>query len=163
MRYLFVPFMFIAINIYAPTLDQEEQRNARMEEEMRRIEREKRIDLLLEAIRIVESGGVYDTKGASGEYGAYQFTKPTWRMYSYLYFREILDMTPENQDKVARRKVEKLVDNGFSDKEIASFWNSGRRDWRGRVGVNQWGVRYDVPNHVRKVDSVLTKIRGDET
>jgi hypothetical protein len=119
------------------------------------MERENRIERLLYAIREVESGGNYEMVGGSREYGAYQFTMATWRMYTFLYFREILEMSPENQDRVARQKVENLVDAGFSDREIASIWNCGKPDWEGRIGVNRYGVRYNVPHHVEKVIAKL--------
>jgi len=100
-------------------------------------------------IREIESRGDYNARGGSGERGAYQFTRSTWTLYSYKYFGELLPMTPENQDEVARRKIEELVDKGFELSEIAAFWNSGRVGWMGE-GINSYGVFYSVPNYVRK-------------
>jgi hypothetical protein len=149
------------LNTLAPILDKE-YRNNRFEQIVKIIEEEiafnKRVDLLLQAIKIVESGGDYTIKGKSGEIGAYQFTRATYRMYSYLYFKELLPMTPENQDKIARKKIENLVKAGFTDSEIASFWNSGSPKWKGKVGVNKYGVKYNVPKYVEKFNETIKKL-----
>ena len=79
------------LNTLAPVLDGE-YKNNRFEQIIKVIEEEiafnKRVDLLLQAIKIIESRGNYSVKGESSEYGAYQFTSATYRMYSYLYFKE---------------------------------------------------------------------------
>lgn len=146
----------------APVLDKE-YKNNRFEQIVKVIEEKiafnKRVDLLLETIKIIESGGNYNTKGKSLEYGAYQFTNATYRMYSYLYFKELLPMTPENQDKIARKKVENLVKAGFTDSEIASFWNSGSPKWEGKIGVNKYGVKYNVPKYVSDFNNTLNKLK----
>lgn len=131
--------------------------------ETRRLQaRERRINILLRTIRIVESSNGKFVEGDSGENGAYQFTKPTWRRYSQRYFGEIIPMTLDNQDMIARRKVEELVDAGLSDLQIGSYWNCGKPDWEGRVGINNHGVRYDVPNHVRKFERALVRLNSAE-
>lgn len=110
----------------------------------------KRVETILETIRIIESRNRYEVKGASGEYGAYQFTTATWRYYCQVFFKEYLDITvPENQDKVAEAKIRMLIKNGFTDEEIASFWNSGRKEYKGRIGTNKYGVQYNVPAYVK--------------
>ena len=145
----------------APVLDGE-YKNNRFEQIVKVIEEEiafnKRVDLLLETIKIIESGGNYSIKGKSLEYGAYQFTSTTYRMYSYLYFKELLPMTPENQDKIARKKIENLVKAGFTDSEIASFWNSGSPEWEGKIGINKYGVKYNVPKYVENFNNTIKKL-----
>lgn len=149
------------LNTLAPVLDRE-YRNNRFEQIVKVIEEKiafnKRVDLLLQTIKIVESGGDYTVKGKSSEYGAYQFTSATYKMYSYLYFKELLPMTPENQDKIARKKIENLVKTGFTDSEIASFWNSGSPKWEGKIGINKYGVKYNVPKYVEKFDKTIKKL-----
>ena len=149
------------LNTLAPVLNKE-YRNNRFEQIVKIIEEEiafnKRVDLLLQTIKIIESGGNYNIKGKSSEYGAYQFTSATYRMYSYLYFKKLLPMTPENQDKIARKKVENLVKAGFTDSEIASFWNSGSPKWEGKIGINKYGVKYNVPKYVEKFNKTIKKL-----
>ena len=121
--------------------------------------REQRIDNILLTLRTIESQGDYEAVGKSREYGAYQFTPESFAQYSYRHFGELLDITlPENQDKVARKKVEELIDKGYTEEQIASIWNSGRASYEGRVGVNRFGVRYDVPKYVNNFIAVLNQI-----
>lgn len=150
-RVAFIPLLLFSMASFAPnTYDYKERQEGRVDDEIKRIKMEERINRLLRTIRYIESRDNYTLWGASGEYGAYQFMHSTWRMYSHMYFGRILPMTEANQDKVARAKVEQLVNRGFTNKEIASFWNSGKREYKGRRGINSQGVAYDVPRHVER-------------
>jgi len=144
--------LILAINLSskAPTLDKEFL-ETRFNNNVKEILLQDRINLILKTIRIIESRENYQLKGKSKEYGAYQFTKATWKYYSYVFFKKYLDIKiPENQDLVARAKVDMLVRNGFTNEEIASFWNSGSKKWKGKIGTNKYGVKYNVPNYVNK-------------
>ena len=57
--------------------------------------------LLAKSIAHVETGGKYDARGRSGEYGKYQFTQPKWRALAGKYLgNPDADVTdPVNQDK----------------------------------------------------------------
>ena len=121
--------------------------------------KERRVLLILKTIRIIESGGDYTIKGATGEKGAYQFMPATWKSYCLLFFNEILDINnPLNQDKVAKLKVSLFIEKGYSNTEIASVWNCGSRYWKGKIGINKKGTRYDVPRHVYKFIKIYEKI-----
>ena len=126
------------------------------------------VEDIMNAIKQVESGGNYQAKGGSGEFGAYQFMPGTWTGWSRQYASEVLkmsvdqlEMTPENQDAVARWKIQGLVSQGYSPQEIASIWNSGGPKWEGKVGVNKHGIRYDVPGYVNKVTNALQTGMGE--
>lgn len=117
---------------------------------------------IMNAIRQVESGGNYEARGGSGEYGAYQFMPETWQSWSSQYANEVLqmsvaelEMTQENQDAVAGWKIKKLVDQGYNPQEIASIWNSGKPEWKGKIGTNKYGVKYNVPAYVSKIEKAL--------
>ena len=59
---------------------------------------------LAKAIGQSESGGKYDAKGKSGEYGAYQYTPTTWASDSHKYLGSVVPLeqaTPAQQDEVA--------------------------------------------------------------
>lgn len=121
-------------------------------------------DQIANAIKLVESGGNYNAQGASGENGAYQFMPGTWASWSSEYASQVLQqsvaklpMTPENQDAVAKFKIQQWLNQGYTPDQIASMWNSGSPDYQGKVGVNSKGVKYDVPSYVNKVTSVLAK------
>lgn len=113
---------------------------------------EARVKSLLHAFLIAESGGDYSAPGLSGEYGGYQFLPDTWRMYCKKLIGRVLDITiPANQDLVARKKLERLIHAGYSDKQIAAIWNCGSSNYENRRGINKYGVYYDVPAYVEKV------------
>lgn len=120
-------------------------------------------DELAEAIKQVESGGNYNAKGASGENGAYQFMPDTWTQWSSEYARNVLQqsnaklpMTPENQDAVAKWKIQQWLNQGLTPQQVAAKWNSGSEfGWENKKGVNSKGVAYDVPAYVNKVNNAL--------
>jgi hypothetical protein len=116
---------------------------------------------LAKAIRQKESGGRFDARGASGEAGAYQFTKPTWQKSAQKYIGNAnAPLTPENQNKVAYSQIKEWKDQGYNPGQIASMWNSGKPDPTGNVGVNKFGVKYDTPAYVQGVYSEYQKLKG---
>jgi len=111
---------------------------------------------LAKAIRQVESGGRM-VPGASGEYGAYQFTEPTWNSYASKYGinTPLKESTIELQNEVAYKKIKEWKDAGYNPGQIASMWNAGEgrpdayvQNWK---GVNKYGVAYDTPAYAKKV------------
>lgn len=109
---------------------------------------------LTKAIGKSESSGNYAAQGKSGEYGAYQYTKPTWEADSQKYLGQVVPLeqaTPAQQDEVAYKKVSDLGKQGYNPAQIASIWNSGKPQWEGNVGVNKYGVKYDTPAYVKNV------------
>ena len=116
---------------------------------------------IADSIKRVESGGDYNAKGKSGEFGAYQFMPRTWNAWSNEYLKSqgkqpmSLLPTPANQDAVATWKIEQLQKQGYTPDQIASIWNSGSPEYAGKVGTNSQGVKYNVPGYVKKVTSNL--------
>ena len=112
---------------------------------------------LAKAIRNTETGGSkdpYNQKGASGEFGAYQFMPATYKALAKQHLGdENAAPTIENQNKIAYTEIKRLKDAGKTPAEIASYWNSGKttayKD--GLKGTNKQGVNYDVPAYVTKV------------
>ena len=124
------------------------------------------------AIKQIESNNNYEAKGASGEYGAYQFMPATWDSWSSDYANKVLgqstrrlEQTPENQDAVAEFKIQQWLSQGLSSEQIAAKWNSGSEiGWENKIGVNKQGVAYNVPNYVKKFNQALgTKVGTGET
>jgi hypothetical protein len=121
---------------------------------------------LTKAIRQVESGGKLDARGASGEFGGYQFTPDTWKAYS----SEVGLNVPleqanrEQQNQVAYNKIKQWKDQGYNIGQVASMWNAGQgrpnayqEDHR---GVNSYGVQYDTPGYAQKVAEAYQGIKG---
>lgn len=113
---------------------------------------------LAKAIRQHESGGNYKAKGGSGEFGAYQFMPSTWKSWAKQYLGDSnAKMDEINQNKVAYYKILELKNKGYNPGQIASIWNSGKPDWKGKVGVNKYGAKYNVPKYVQNVYSLYKK------
>lgn len=120
---------------------------------------------LAKAIRQAESGGNFTARGKSGEYGAYQYTKPTWDVESVKYLGRNVQLeqaTPEEQNEVMYKKIKELKDKGWNIGEIASYHNSGKKDafrnnWS---GTNQFGVRYDTPAYAEKVANTYQQFKS---
>lgn len=108
------------------------------------------------AIKQVESSGNYNAKGGSGEFGAYQFMPSTWKSWAAQYLgNPNAEMTPANQDKVAQAKIQDLLNQGYSAKEIALIWNGGSPTVK--KGTNKYGVAYDSGAYANKVMGALSK------
>jgi hypothetical protein len=109
---------------------------------------------LAKAIRQHESDNNYYSKGKSDEFGAYQYTKDTWKSDAKKYLGdENASMTPENQDKAAYYSIKELKDAGKTPEQVASIWNSGDENayLQNKKGKNSYGVDYDVPGYVNSV------------
>lgn len=117
---------------------------------------------LAKAIRQTESGGKFDVKGASGEYGAYQWMPGTWKMHAKQALgNENAPMTPDNQNAVAYTVLKTWKDQGLNPAQIAAKWNSGsEKNWENKIGVNKQGVNYNVPLYVKKVTDTYQQFKG---
>jgi muramidase (phage lysozyme) len=106
------------------------------------------------AIKAVESGGNYNAKGASGEFGAYQFMPNTWKQWAGEFLGDPnAKPTPQNQDYVANAKVNSLIQQGYTPEQIALIWNGGTPVRKS--GVNKFGVKYDSGAYADKVLATL--------
>ena len=119
---------------------------------------------LAKAIRQTESGGNFTAKGKSGEYGAYQFTEPTWKAMSSKYGvnAPLNKATSEQQNEVAYRQVKEWKDKGYNPGQIASMWNSGKPDAyldSTYKGTNKSGAKYDVPAYAKSVATAYQAIK----
>ncbi len=115
---------------------------------------------LASAIKRQESAGSkdpYNAKGASGEFGAYQFMPDTWKGWAKTHLGdENAPMTMENQNKVAYKQIKSWKEKGYNPAQIAAAWNAGEGSlkddkWETNVGKNSLGVSYDTPSYVRNV------------
>lgn len=120
------------------------------------------------AIKSVETSGSqnpYQAKGGSGEYGAYQYTAPTWAADSQKYLGQAVPLegaTTAQQNQVAYGKIKDLKAQGYTPDQVASIWNSGKPDPTGNVGTNSAGVKYDTPQYVRSVTSAYNQFKNGQ-
>jgi len=106
------------------------------------------------AIKKVESGGNYNAKGGSGEFGAYQFMPATWKSWAKQYLGDPnAPMTQKNQDYVAEKKIKDLLNQGYTPYQVALVWNGGQPVVK--KGVNKYGVAYDSGAYANKVIKAL--------
>jgi len=113
---------------------------------------------LTRAMRTIESGGDYNAKGKSGEYGAYQYIPATWKERASKYLKDAnAPQTPENQNFVQYNWVKEQKDLGLTPDQILAKHNSGGTQYQGKVGVNKYGVKYDVPAYVKRGTSEFEK------
>lgn len=111
---------------------------------------------MLRAIRHQESGGNYQARSKDGGMGAYQFTN-TWKPWSQKYLGVAnAPMTVVNQNKVAYARISEMKNKGYNPAQIAAAWNAGegkvKNDaWKKMVGVNKFGIKYNVPRYVKNV------------
>lgn len=121
---------------------------------------------LAQAISKTETHGQlnpYTAPGGSGEYGAYQYTAPTWAADSQKYLGQSVPLeqsTPAQQDEVAYKKIQDLGKQGYTPAQIASIWNSGNPDPTGNVGTNKFGVKYNTPEYVKAVGDAYDQLQG---
>ena len=120
---------------------------------------------LAKAIRETETRGQkdpYTARGGSGEFGAYQYTKPTWEADSKAFLGRTVPLEQADkltQNEVAYKKLKSLKDKGYNVGQIASIWNSGGPEWEGKVGTNKHGVKYDVPQYVDAVSNAYQALK----
>jgi len=127
---------------------------------------------LAKAIRNTESRGNFQAEGKSGEYGAYQYTEPTWQKYATEagVTSSLRDATPEDQNKVTYTKLKQWKDQGYNPGQIASMWNAGEGEpdaYTGKfsngqpsVGKNKYGVEFNVPQYAESVASYYHDLKN---
>lgn len=121
---------------------------------------------LTKAIRQTESGGNFQAKGASGEYGAYQFTPDTWNGKASKYGVNVPlnQATPEQQNEVAYKQIAEWKNQGYNVGQIASMWNAGpgkpNAYLEGNAGINKYGVSYDTAAYATKVATAYQGFKG---
>ncbi len=106
---------------------------------------------LARAIRQVESGDNPNAKGKSGEFGVGQWMPGNFETAASKYGLDPNDRSQTNQEHVLYNQIDEQLKAGHSQSEVASWWNSGKYDPTGNVGVNKEGVAYDTPAYVQKV------------
>jgi hypothetical protein len=120
---------------------------------------------MAKAIRQTESGGNFTATGKSGEYGAYQYTEPTWQKDSAAVGVNVplKSATPEQQNEVAYKTIKGLKDKGYNPGQIASIWNSGKPDAYldpTYTGTNKYGAKYDVAAYAHSVANAYQAIKN---
>lgn len=106
---------------------------------------------LMESFGIQESGGNYNAKnGRTGASGKYQILPENWPKWSKeAGLAEGAEMTPKNQEKVARFKLRQYYDK-YGAEGAAVAWYSGETNaerWVNGQATDVWGQPWDAPQH----------------
>lgn len=125
---------------------------------------------LAKAIRQQESGGDPTRKGASGEYGAYQFLPATWNSYAKNAGVSVPleQATLEQQNEVAYKNLERMskAHPDWNVGNFASAWNAGEGKpnayKEGNVGTNSQGVKYDTPAYAKAVATYYQQFKQEQ-
>jgi hypothetical protein len=99
---------------------------------------------------VVESGGNFNARGASGENGRMQFMPATWKMWSKDIAGKVLPFTEGNEYYVAVMKIDGWLKTGYSEADITLIWNQGHAG-PCRAGVNRHNVPFDSCAYQRAV------------
>ena len=79
---------------------------------------------LSRSIRQVESNGNYNAVGDNGtSHGAYQFHGDNFQTWAKQYGLDPSDMSQNNQDEVAYKRIEGMLQEGSTPSEVAARWN----------------------------------------
>jgi hypothetical protein len=147
-------FCLFYISLFAPdyNITEHNERKQEYNDVLIQYRIEQQVQRILSALRIIESGNNYSVIGLSNEKGGYQFLTSTWKYWCNKTVGYQLDITnPEHQDIIAREKVKCLIyEQGYSLDQLASFWNCGSPNYKGKKGVNRYGVNYNVHEYVEK-------------
>lgn len=136
------------------------------------------LDDFANALRGQESGGNYNALNQrTGASGAFQILPGNWPKWSQEYadatgLNMSLPNTPENQDKVAKFKMQQYFDKYGNWEDVASMWYSGRP--LSQVRAEGWAdnkqgpyppgdKRNTEPSVNEYVRSVMSKIKTSDT
>ena len=120
---------------------------------------------LAKAIRQAESGNkaVLPQEGSGfGGASRYQYSHDTWKEVAKKYLGdENAPLTLQNENKATYLRIKDWKDNKhYNIGQIASLWQNGSEpngylgtfsNGKPSVGINDYGVRYDVPAYAQKV------------
>ncbi len=122
---------------------------------------------LAKAVRQTESQTNPTARGKSGEYGAYQYTAPTWAAQAKAAGVNVpLEQSNlEQQNEVFYKWAKAKKDAGYNVGQIASMHNAGEGApdayLGGHKGVNQYGAAYDVPEYAKKVATLYQQYKNE--
>lgn len=101
----------------------------------------------------VESNG-RQIHGATGEFGEWQFMPGTWKDISRQVLGYVAPQIPSNEKYVALMTVQRLLNEGKTERQIALIWNTslgGSEKPLEIKGTNKKGVKFDSVAHAKKV------------
>lgn len=74
----------------------------------------------------------------------------TYRAHSKEIIGYVAPLTEDNAEYVATVRIQKLLDQGRTEKQIVLGWNAGENAKKCSKGVNKYGVAYNSCAYVEK-------------
>lgn len=122
-------------------------------------EKEKYISTLIETFSYQETRGNHNLKGASGEIGEFQIMPKTWELFCKMYAKKYIKPTRKAQKEMIYAVISDWSSKGLTVEQIAAKWNSGSHiGWQNKIGVNRFGVKYNVPRYVAEFKKTFNKL-----
>lgn len=120
---------------------------------------------IAQAIKNVATNGNYNAQGKTGEIGAYSIKPATWEQWSGEFAESqgqggmSLNPSQENQDMVAKWKIQQWLDKGYTPSQIMAAWNSGEENLQGDKWKSMAGTQ-DFVNQTTRALEYLMPISG---
>jgi hypothetical protein len=125
------------------------------------LEKKERITRIMNTIAYQETRNKDNIQGGSGELGMFQIMPATWKNWCNMYFGKPKPMTRKNQLLIVELVITHWVMQGLSLKQIAAKWNCGTHiGWENKIGINSYGVQYNVPAYVSHFVYQYNKIKN---
>lgn len=84
----------------------------------------------------------------------------TWQSVSREVLGYVETQTPKNEEYVAVMKIQKLIDEGHSDYDIALIWNgslAGSEKPIIKKGHNKWGVAFNTKAYADSITNIINQ------
>lgn len=156
---LLLPFLLPSLCSFAPDYNHSFDYNQAFKEEAKKRERKEYIEIIIKTFSYQETRGNHNLKGASGEIGEFQIMPSTWKLFCKIYAKKYIEPTRKAQKEMIYVVILDWSSKGLTVEQIAAKWNSGSHiGWQNKIGVNRFGVKYNVPRYVAEFKKTFNKL-----
>lgn len=165
MKKLFLlPFLLLPLYSFAPAYNHSFNYAGYYENERKMQAKKEYIETIIKTFSYQETRGNHKLNGASGEFGEFQIMPTTWKGFCRVYTKKYIHPTRKAQKEMLYAVISDWVDKGLTLEQIAAKWNSGNhKNWKNKIGVNQFGVPYNVPLYVNKFVKTFKTFKNGST
>lgn len=150
-KLFFLPFLLLPLYSFAPAYSHTFDYAGYYENERKIQAKKEYIETVIKTFSYQETRCNPHKIGGSGEFGEFQIMPATWKGFCRIYAKKWIAPTRKAQKEMLYTVISDWVDKGFTLEQIAAKWNSGdHKNWKNKVGVNQFGVQYNVPRYVKE-------------
>lgn len=162
-KLFFMPFLLLPLYSFAPAYNHVFDYKEAFKKEIEIKEKQEYIKAIIKTFSYQETRGNHTLKGASGETGEFQIMPATWKGFCRIYTKKWVAPTQKAQKVMLCVVISDWVSKGFTIEQIAAKWNSGdHENWHHKIGVNRFGVPYNVPAYVKKFVRAFQNIKNNK-